>query len=102
MLGGALHGQQQGEQFVAVGGAGVLAQRLAERHVLRLGLRREPRGVGRHEGERVVRVAAVFRQVEVHAADQVPGRVQRLEEVLQARFGRVEGGGEGLCRLVPE
>ena len=54
-LGGALHRQQQRQQLVAVRRAGILAQRLAERQVLRAGLRREPRRVGRQEGERRLR-----------------------------------------------
>ena len=82
-LGGALHRQQQRQQLVAVGRAGVFAQRLAERQMLRLGLRREPRGVGRHEGERRPVVAAVLGEIEMHAADQVPGRVQALQEALE-------------------
>ena len=70
--------------------------------MLRLGLRREPRRVGRHEGERVFRVAAVFRQVEVHAADQVPRGIQPGEVVLQAGLGGFEPGGERLRRLLPQ
>ena len=34
-LGGALHRQQQRQQLLAIGRAGVFAQRLAQRHVLR-------------------------------------------------------------------
>ena len=83
MFGGALHRQQQRQQFVAVGRPGVFAQRLAERDVLGARLGREARGVGRHEGERRLGVAAVLRQVEMHAADQVPGRVQGIEEALE-------------------
>jgi hypothetical protein len=87
-LGGALHRQQQRQQLVAVAGVG--PQGLAQRQVLRAGLGGKLRGVGGHEGERRVRVAAVLGQVEVDAPDQVPGRVQRLEEVLQAAAGGLE------------
>ena len=73
-LGGALHRQQQRQQLLAVGRAGVFAQRLAERQVLRARLGGEPGRVGGQEGERRVGVAAVLGEVEVHAPDQVPGR----------------------------
>ena len=44
--------------------------------MLGLGLGRQAGGVGRHEGEGLVRIAAVFRQIEMHPTDQVPGGVQ--------------------------
>ena len=102
VFGGALHRQQQRQQFVAVCRPGVFAQRLAQRDVLGAGLSGEARRVGRHEGERLFGVAAVLRQVEMHAADQVPGRVQRVEEALQAGAGSGERGGEGLRQFVPQ
>ena len=102
VFGRALHRQQQRQQLVAVRRPGVFAQRLTERHVLRAGLGGEPRGVGRHEGERLFGVAAVFRQVEMHPPDQVPGRVQRVQEALQAGAGGGERGGEGQRHLVPQ
>ena len=70
-------GSSSDSSLLAVRRAGVFAQRLASGTMLRPGLRRKPRRVGRHEGERRLRVAAVLGQVEMHAADQVPGRVQR-------------------------
>ena len=51
--------------------------------MLGLGLCRQPRGVGRHEGEGMLRIVPVFRQIEMHATDQIPGRVQRFEEGLK-------------------
>ena len=54
--------------------ARVLAQRPAERQVLRLRVRRQPRRVRREEGERRLVVLAVLGEVEVDAADQVPRR----------------------------
>ena len=81
-LGRALHREQQREEPLLVGRARVLAQGLAERQVLGLAVRREPAGVGREEGERRLLVLAVLGEVEVHPPDDVPGRVQPLEEVL--------------------
>ena len=101
-LGGALHRQQQRQQLLAIGRAGVFAQRLAERHVLRARLGGKLRRVGGEEGKRRIGVAAVLRQVEVHAPDQVPGRVQTLEEALQVGFCR--GKRRRQCRgdLLPQ
>ena len=56
--------------------------------MLGLGLRRKPRRIGRHEGERRCLVAAVLRQVEVHAPDQVPRRIEPLQKALQIRLRR--------------
>ena len=74
-LGRPLHGQEEREQPVLLRRAGVLAQRLAEREVLGLAVGGEARGVGREEGEGRLVVLAVLGEVEVDAADQVPGRV---------------------------
>ncbi len=76
-------GSSSDSSLLAVGRPGVFAQGLAQRQVLRLRLRRQLRRVGGHEGEGRVGVATVLRQVEMHAADQVPGRVQALQKALQ-------------------
>ena len=70
--------------------------------MLRLALGRQARGVGGQEGERCVRVLAVFRQVEMHAADQVPGRVARFEEGLERQLGRCQFLVQGGIQLVPQ
>ena len=44
---------------------------------------RQPRGVGRHEGEGLLRIVPVFRQIEMHPPDQIPGGVQVLEKGLK-------------------
>ena len=51
--------------------------------MLGLGLWRQPRSVGRHEGEGSFRIVPVFRQTEMHATNQIPGGVQSLEEGLK-------------------
>jgi hypothetical protein len=94
----ALHGEQQRQQRVLARGARVLLQRLAERQVLRLGRAGEPRGVGGEEREGRLLVAAVLGEVEVDAADQVPGRALRVEEVLE----RLARGGVGRAQRVAE
>lgn len=53
----------------------------------RPGVRREPRGVGREKGERGFCVVAVFGEIEVHPADQVPGRIARFQKILERAFG---------------
>ena len=102
VLGGALHRHKQGQQLAAIGSAGVFAQGLTERQVLCLGLRRKLRRVGRHEGEGRVLVATVFRKVEVHAADQVPGRVQQFQETLEIGLRARQGLGQGRRGRFPE
>ena len=80
---GTLNRHEQRKQRVPVRRSGVFAQGLAERHMLGFGLGRQPRGVGRHEGEGLLRIAPVFRQIEMHPPDQVPGGVQVLEKGLK-------------------
>ena len=46
-------------------------------------VRRQPRGVGGDEGERGLLVAAIFRQIKMHAPDKIPGWVVRFEVSLQ-------------------
>ena len=99
---GALHRQKQRQQLVPVGRPGVFAQRLTEGDVLCLRLRGKAGGVGRHEGEGVVGIAAVFRQIEVTPADQVPGGVQRGQEGLQSGPRGGEGRCERPCHLIPQ
>ena len=102
MFRGALHRQEQGQQLVPVRRSGVFAQRLAEGDVLRLRLGGKAGGVGRHEGEGLVGIAAVFRQVEMHPADQVPGRIQGGQEGLQSGPCGGKGRGEGSRHLIPQ
>ncbi len=79
----ALHGEKEREEAGLVGGAGVLAERLPEGEVLGLAVSREAAGIGGEKGERGLFVAAVLGEVEVDAPDEVPGRVEGLEEVLE-------------------
>ena len=75
LLSRALNRHQQRQQTLAAFGAGVFLQGLAQRQVLRLGLRRQPRRVGGEEGERSLFILPVLGEIEVDASDQVPGRV---------------------------
>ena len=102
MLGGALDRHQQRQQALAVLGAGIFLQGLAERQMLGLGLGRQPRRVGRQEGERGVLVLAVLREIEMHAPDQVPGRMTALEELLHGELGWRQLGIEGRIHASPQ
>ena len=95
--GGALDRQEQRQQARLVGDASVFAQRTAERQVLRPGLRRELRRVGRQKRERSLIISAVLGEIEVHAADEMPCRALTLEKVLDRplRFGEF---GSKRCR----
>ncbi len=74
----------------------------AQRQMLRLGVRREPRGVGRQKRKGRLRIVAVFGQIEVDAADQVPRRVAALQELLHAAFGLRQFDAEGGVQSLPE
>ena len=100
--GGALDRQEQREQPRLVGGAGVFAQRAAERQVLRLGVRRQLRRVGRQKRERRVIVPAVLGEVEMDAADEMPRRVLALEKRLDRRLRFGELGSKRRGDLSPE
>ena len=79
-------GSSSDSSLLAVGGPGVFAQRLAQRQMLRLGLRRQPRRVGRHEGER----RSASRRFSARLKCTRPTR-------FQAGFSRLRK----LCRSVP-
>jgi len=86
-LGGALDRHQQRQQALAVVGAGILLQRLAERHVLRLGSSRQAGRVSREKREGSILVLAILREIEMHPSDQVPGRIARFQESLDGKRG---------------
>src|SRR5713226_8231654 len=88
----ALDWKQQREEALLVDSARVLAQGLAERQMLSLAVRRQPARVGGQEGEGKLLVPAVFGQVEVHPSQEVPDRVQALQEVLDGGLGLGEFG----------
>jgi hypothetical protein len=70
--------------------------------MLGFGLRRQPRGVGRHEGEGLLGIAPVFRQIEMHPPDQVPGGVQSLEEALEIGSGLGQRSRERSAHFIPQ
>ena len=98
----ALHRQQQREQPFAVRRAGVFAQRLAERQVLRFRMRRKASRVGREKGERRRLVAAVFGEIEMHAADEIPRGIPALEELLDGKPRLAEFRTERALELAPQ
>ena len=71
---------QQVEQLPLV--AGVVVQRLAERRMAQGAVLGERGDVGRHEGEREIRVAPILGEIEMHAPDQPPAAVAALEKLL--------------------
>ena len=81
-FGRALNGQEQRQQAILVRCSGVFAQRLAERKMLGFGVGGKPGGVGGEKREGSLFILAVFGEIEVHAAHQVPRGVAALEEVL--------------------
>ncbi len=99
---GALHGEEQREQPRLVRGACVFAEGAAEWQVLRLGLRRQLRRVGRKKRERRISVSTVFGEVEVDAADQVPRRVPAMQKLLDGRLRFSELGSKRLSDFIPE
>lgn len=81
-LRGALHGNEQRQQALPVRDTGELVQRLSEWQVLGFAVCGQASGVGGEEGERRRVVLTVLGQVEVDAANEVPGRAAVPEEVL--------------------
>ena len=78
-----LHRLQQRQEPRFVARARVLAQSLAERQMLRATLRGQLRRVGRDERERRLCVGAVFGEIEVYAANEVPGRMACSQKFLE-------------------
>src|SRR5262249_32134382 len=86
----------------AVTGAGVLVESLAERQVLSLCLSRKSCRVGGNKCEWSFLVLAVFRKVEVHASNQVPGRMTAFEKLLHAELGFSQFGIESRIDASPK
>ena len=81
-FGRALNWQEQRQQALLVRRACVFAERLTERKVLGFGVCGKPGRVGGEKCEGSLIIPAVFGEIEVHAANQVPRGVAALEEVL--------------------
>jgi hypothetical protein len=82
--------------------SGIFAQRLAEREMLSLGVRREPRRVRCQKGEWRSLVFAVFGQVEVHAPDQIPSGIAAFQKVLDGAFRLRQLDFKGPAQIIPE
>ena len=93
---------EQRQQARLVGGAGVLAERAAERQMQRPRPGRQVGRVGRQKGERRLVVAAILREVEMDAADQMPRRVLPLQERLDGHLGCDAFRAEGCGGLFPQ
>jgi hypothetical protein len=121
-LGRLLQGLQQAQQRGAVACAGVLLQRVAERHVPQASGVAQAGRIGRHECERPLGIGLVLRQVQADAAHltplrRAPGdealqtavvsqrllrvRVQRLPERQQRVRGQVLAAGKRRCGAQP-
>ena len=81
-FGSALNGQQQRQQAILARCPCVFAQRLTERKMLGFGVGGKPGRVGGEKREGSLIIPAVFGEIEVYAANQVPRGVAALEEVL--------------------
>ena len=101
-FGGALDGHQQGQQAFAIPGAGIFLQGLAQRQVLRPGLGRESRRIGREKREGCGFILPVLGEVEMHASHQVPGRMASLEEILHRELRLGALGIEGQVGGAPK
>ena len=83
----SLYWNKQRKKPLFIRHARILAQGLTQWQVLGFRLSREPRRIGCHEGKGRLGVFPVLGQIEVDAADEVPCRVTKLKEILQAAFG---------------
>src|SRR5690349_4563805 len=87
VLGGALDGQKQREQALAVSCPCVLLQSLPKRKMLRPGLCGKSCRKGCQEREWGLLISPVLSKVEMHAANQVPGWVAAFEKRLYGELG---------------
>ena len=97
----ALDRQQQRQQLL-VRRVGVFLQRTPQGQVLGLALLRQPGRVGGDKCERSCLVLAVLGQVEVHAADEVPGRIVAPQELLNVAPRFEQFGGECRVEVLPQ
>ena len=102
MLSGALDGHQQRQQAFAVFRTGVLLQGLAERQMLGLGRSRKSGRVGCKKREWGILVPPILREVEMHASNQVPGRMTALEKLLYGQLGLCELSIKGRIHVLPK
>ena len=82
---GAADRLEQLQEFGLGAGAGVFAQRSAERRVAQRAVGGEPRGVGGEKGERPLGVLAVLGEVEMHAADDAASGCRARRETRRRR-----------------
>ena len=69
--------------------------------MLRARLSRETRCVGRNEREGRFFIGAVLGQIEMHAADEVPGGISPFQELLQRLLRIGEFGAASRINLLP-
>src|SRR5262249_25446318 len=79
-----------------------MTQSFAPGRMRRRGLGGSPRRVGGKKRERSLIVLPVFGKVEMHASDQVPGRMTALEELLDRKPGLSELGIESPVQVAPQ
>ena len=63
--------------------------------------RRKAGRIGRHEGEWTLRIPTIFREIEVHAADQSPPTVAGFQELVERESAFGEFGLQSLTDLAP-
>ena len=63
---------------------------------------REAGRIGRHEGERIIRVAAIFREIEMHPSDETPAAVARFQKILEGELALGELDFQGALHGLPE
>src|ERR1022692_16467 len=81
-FGRALNGEEQREQTFLVGRACVFAEGLPQREMLGFGVCRKPVRVGCEKRERRLLILAVFGEIEMYSANEVPCGVATFQEVL--------------------
>ena len=63
---------------------------------------RKARCVGRHEGERIILIPAIFREIEMHPSNETPAAVARFQEILEGEFALGEFDFQGALGGLPE
>ena len=98
----SLHGPEQCQEPWPVPGPRVLANRLAERSMARLAVAPQTRAVGGKEGERRVGLGPVLREMEMHAADEMPRGMPRSQKRLHRPVELGQLGAERRVHGLPE
>ncbi|MCC7293315.1 MAG: hypothetical protein IT449_14745 [Phycisphaerales bacterium] len=98
----ALHGREQVDQELAVPGAGVFLERATQRLILHAPSLKHFRGIRRQEGEGILDVAPVLREVKADPTDAVPRGHALLQPLVQSSGEGGDFAPQTVVQLLPQ